>query len=122
MSPRSKRRLSPLEIKADRDALVAVKELRTYTAVNPAYSIQAASELEAAMLRAQEEEAHVVEAVKDARAASFTAEWALHNAILGIKRQVIAQYDPDADIVHVFRLKKKSERKRRVRQKEDTKG
>jgi hypothetical protein len=50
-----------------------------------------------------------------ARDATQAAEWALHHAILGVKRQVVAQYGPDSDAVQAIGLKKASDRKRPVR-------
>jgi len=44
---------------------------------------------------------------------SLSRWWgALHNAILGAKTQVLAQYGADSDAIQSLGLKKKSERKR----------
>jgi hypothetical protein len=47
----------------------------------------------------------------------YRAKARLHEAILGVKRQVMAQYDPDPDAIHALGLKKRSEKKRPARQK-----
>ena len=117
MTPRPNRRITPTEIEADRAALSAVKVLNGYTPINPAYSIQAVSELEMAMEQAQREEVRAMNALTAARDAAMAAEWNLHNAILGMNTQVIAQYGPDSDALHALGLKKKSERKRPARRK-----
>jgi hypothetical protein len=46
-----------------------------------------------------------------ARDDSTAAEWAFHNAILGAKDQVIAQFGDDSNEVQSLGLKKKSEYK-----------
>jgi hypothetical protein len=43
--------------------------------------------------------------------AARAAEWAFHNAMLGVKDQVIAQFGKDSNEVQALGLKKKSERK-----------
>ena len=51
-------------------------------------------------------------ALNTARDAAIRAERSFHNAILGAKDQVIAQYGADSDAVQSLGLKKKSDRKR----------
>ncbi len=63
--------------------------------------------MEAAQLAETQAEA----ALKAARDAANAKEWAFHNAILGAKKQVIAQFGVDADEVQAIGLKKKSEYK-----------
>lgn len=67
------------------------------------------------MARAQQAELRAQHTLAAARDAVFAAEWALHNAVLRTKAQVIAQYGPDSDAVESMGLKKKSDRKRPVR-------
>ena len=38
-------------------------------------------------------------ALAAARDATVAAEWALHDAMLGVKAQVLAQYGPDSDAI-----------------------
>jgi hypothetical protein len=42
-------------------------------------------------------------------------QWAFHNAIIGVKQQVVAQFGDDSDEAQAVGLKKKSERKKPVR-------
>jgi len=44
-----------------------------------------------------------------ARDDATAAEWAFHNAILGVKKQVIAQYGEDSNEMQSLGLTKKSE-------------
>jgi len=46
-----------------------------------------------------------------ARDNAAAAEWEFHNAMLGVKDQIIAQFGKDSNQVQAIGLKKKSERK-----------
>src|SRR5690242_15427797 len=115
MALNENRRLPQDEIQADRTALLAIRELRDYSPLNPTFSAEALASLDAALRRAQEEELRLRNALEAARDAATTAAWALHNGILGAKAQVIAQYGHDSNAVQALGLKKKSERKRPAR-------
>jgi hypothetical protein len=41
---------------------------------------------------------------------NVAAQWAFHNAMLGAKQQVLAQFDDDSDEAQALGLTKKSER------------
>jgi hypothetical protein len=109
------RRLPADEIKADREALLALHELRDYKPMNTTYGAEALAALEAALTQAQQEELRLQNALAAARDATTAAAWALHTGIQGAKAQVIAQYGPDSDAIHALGLKKKSERRRPAR-------
>jgi hypothetical protein len=64
---------------------------------------------------AQDAEVNAQNALDTARDAANAAEWDFHNALLGAKDQVIAQYGKDSDQIQALGLKKKSERKTPVR-------
>ena len=65
-----------------------------------------------AMTAAQTEEVKQEGLAAGARDTANAAEWAVHNFILGMKTQIIAQYGEDSDQVQAIGLKKKSERKK----------
>jgi hypothetical protein len=109
------RRLAQDDIQADRTALLAIRELREYSPHNPAISTETLISLEAALLRAQQEELRLRNNLDAARDTTTAAAWSLHNAILGAKAQVIAQYGYNSNAVQSLGLKKKSERRRPVR-------
>jgi hypothetical protein len=117
MAVHPNRRLTPAELEADRVTLIGAKELQTYTPLNQAYSVDAVSQLQAVMEQAQHEETRQTKALTISRDAAVAAEWARHDAILGIKTQAIAQYGADSDAIHTLGLKKKSERQRPTRRK-----
>jgi hypothetical protein len=115
MALNQNRRPSADRLEDDREALLALRELRDYKPVNPSYSAEALAALEEALTRAQHEELRLQNALAAARDAATAAAWALHNAVLGAKAQVIAQYGADSDAIQSLGLKKKSERKRPTR-------
>jgi hypothetical protein len=63
------------------------------------------------MRAAQEAETNAQNALDAARDAVAAAEWDFHNALLGVKDQVIAQFGADSDEIQALGLKKKSEHK-----------
>lgn len=108
----------PAEItKADRNALVAVNTMSDYTPFNQEFGADQLLRLEAAVAQAQQAEIRAQNVLAAARDATVAAEWALHNAVIGAKSQVIAQYGADSDQVQALGLKKKSERKHPARRK-----
>ena len=115
MAPRSTRRLSPDEIAADREALLALKNIGDYTPTNPAYSADALAALGDALERAEQTRLHAENMLDAARDQAMSAALALHEALLGVKVQVLAQYGPDSFEIQALGLKRKSERKRPAR-------
>jgi hypothetical protein len=112
MALNQSRRLRPDDLEADRAAVIAVQSFRDYQPINPAYSAELLAELGAARDRAQQTEIRAQQALAAARDAAAAAEWALHNAVLGARTQVLAQYGPDSNEAQAIGLKKKSDRKR----------
>jgi hypothetical protein len=55
------------------------------------------------------------QALATARDIACAAEWALHNAVLGARTQVRAQFGDDSNEVQAVGLKKASDRKRPAR-------
>ena len=90
MAKNQTKRLRPIQLQADHDALVAAQSFDDYQPANPAYSVEEIDARLAAMQAAQEAEVNAANALAAARDAAVAAEWALHNAILGLKEQVIA--------------------------------
>ena len=108
-------RLPAPVLDADRDALLALKDLSDFKPVNPAHSAESLSALEAALTRAEEAERRAQKALAAARDAATAAGWEFHNTLIGAKSMVIAQYGNDSAAVQAIGLKKRSERKRPVR-------
>lgn len=105
-------RIPPQTVQADIDAFVGLKGIIGYTPVNQDYSLDAVSRLHDALRKAQETEIHTQNAHAAARDAMDAIERDFHDAILGVKSQVKAQFGPDSDQVAALGLKKKSDRRR----------
>lgn len=106
------RRVSPNIIQADEEALIAVQNMPTYAPANPAYAMATLASHLDALEAARTAEINAQNALKAARDALTAAEWTFHNAMLGTKDQVVAQYSADSDEVAAMGLKKKSQHKR----------
>ncbi|MDZ4720028.1 MAG: hypothetical protein SH847_16375 [Roseiflexaceae bacterium] len=104
--------LAPDTLDADRAALLALRDLTDYTAVNPLYATESLISLAQAMDRALQATQRARKALAAARDAEIAATREFHNAIIGAKAAVIAQYGNDSPAVQAIGLKKKSERKR----------
>ena len=112
MAIHQNRKPSPEDMKSDRTALLAIRELRDYVPVNRAHSVEALTALEQALIQAEQEEQRLQNALATARDTAIAAAWELRNSILGAKAAVIAQYGADSNAVQTLGLKKKSDRRR----------
>jgi hypothetical protein len=115
MPPRPTRRLSPDAIEANRTALLALRNIRDYAPHNGVYSVDALTALETALREAEQARMQAQHALDAARDRVAAATLALHEALLGAKAQVLAQYGPDSYEVQAIGLKRKSDRKRPAR-------
>lgn len=105
----------PEDIAADREILINLQLLTDYNPANPAASIANLQELAAALDRAEEAEVVARRALALARERLVAAKAAFHEAILGAKIQVVAQFGDDSPALHAVGRKRKSERSRPVR-------
>ena len=117
MAKNETKRLRPIQLQADQDALTAIQNLGDYKPANPAYGAEKLGAALSAMQSAQQAEVNAANALASARDAAVAAEWDFHNAMLGVKEQVVAQYGDDSDAVQSLGLTKKSERKSPARKK-----
>ena len=104
-------RVRPDILTADQKAFQSLKTIGDYRPVNPAHVIEALDARYEALQAALEAERQAQEALTAARKAAVAAGWDFHDDMLGVKRQVVAQYGPDSDQVVLLGLKKKSDRK-----------
>jgi hypothetical protein len=111
------RRLKPSTIDDDKRAFSALQAMSTYRPINPDYAVDKITIQLNEMETARTIEAQAAAALNAIRDRMIAAEWAFHNAILGVKQQVIAQFGQDANEIQALGLKKKSERKSPTRQK-----
>lgn len=111
MANTQRSRVSPQVLQADMDAYLSLKAIAGYQSSNPAHSLGAIAELYDKLRASLETELHAHHAFAAARDASLAMQWEFHDAILGVKNQVKAQYGDDSDQVAALGLKKKSERR-----------
>jgi hypothetical protein len=115
MTFNQKRKPSPEDMKSDRAALLALRELDDYAPVNSALTTASLTAMEQALIQAEQEEQRLQNALVTARDTVAAAAWTLRHGILGAKAAVIAQYGPDSNAVQTLGLKKKSDRRRASR-------
>lgn len=114
-----KRKLTPKQIAADREALRALVQLGTYQSLNPAYSLEALLQVEATLQAAEEatgRERLVFAQGRQSFGQALQIErdtaWMLHEMMHVAKTQVVAQYGDDSYAVKAIGWVRKSERKR----------
>lgn len=112
MAKDQSKRLKPSDISSDTVTYDALKSVTGYTPVNTQLSVANIKTLYDAMILTQATETQAEAAFKTARDKANVAEWAFHNAILGSKDQVRAQFGKDSNEVQALGLKKTSEYKR----------
>src|SRR5262245_39120624 len=94
---------------------MALKNLADYTPSNATYSATVLAALGDRLAQAEQAKIRAQNALDVARDEANAAALALHDALLGAKAQVIAQYGPDSYEVQALGLKRKSDRKRPAR-------
>ncbi|MES2732083.1 MAG: hypothetical protein V4714_10055 [Bacteroidota bacterium] len=111
MAKNENKRINSNDLQSDNDSLITLEGLAGYQSAKADYSLANVQTIKAAMDASQKAEKKAADALKTARDVSTAAEWAYHNAILGVKQQVIAQFGDDSAEIQLFGLKKKSEYK-----------
>lgn len=105
----------PPTLAADHATVMAIQTLVDYQPVNPAYSTAQLLQLQSSVIQTEQAEKIAEVALAEAKAARAAASHQYHDAVLGARAHVVAQYGPDATAVALVGLKRKSERKRPVR-------
>ncbi|WP_395092696.1 hypothetical protein [Armatimonas sp.] len=109
------KRITPLQLQADRDTLSAVKALPDYAPRNPQFSVASG---DAAKLRSDNARERVLRAKAELAAAldeERDAGTGLHEIGIGTRDEVMVQYGSSSDEYASVGRKKRSERKRPVR-------
>jgi hypothetical protein len=109
MAKNETRRNSPQVISDDVDSFNALVGVDGYDPSNTDYTVAKVTAAKTAMETAQQAETQAEAAWKAARDAANAKEWAFHNAVLGAKKQVVAQFGDDSDESQAIGFKKKSE-------------
>jgi hypothetical protein len=117
MASNQTKSIKPDVLKADQATQDALEDMAGYKPSNSDYTVAKIKSLGDSVSSAQKAYTQKETAFKAARDRLVAAQWAFHNAILGAKDQVVAQYGKDSDQAQAVGLKKKSERKKPVRKK-----
>jgi small-conductance mechanosensitive channel len=117
MAKNQTRPVRPALLAADRDAFDALQGIENYAPANQAYTVANVKALRDRLDEAQREATQAQAEADAKRDAEVAAAWAFHNAMLGVKVQVNAQFGSDSDQVASLGMKKRSEYKRPVRRK-----
>ncbi|HEY5232098.1 MAG TPA: hypothetical protein VIK35_01005 [Verrucomicrobiae bacterium] len=97
-------------LKADTDALAALTAIGGYAPANAAFTLTKLNAASDALKLAADAFAQAEAGWQTARDANVAAQWTFHNAMLGAKQQVLAQFGDDSDEAQAVGLTKKSER------------
>jgi hypothetical protein len=111
MARNETRRIAPSVLQADHNAFAALKTLATYKPANDDFTVAKIQTAQEGLLAKSDIEAQRQADLDGARDDATAAEWAFHNAVLGAKDQVKAQFGADSNELQGLGLKKKSERK-----------
>jgi hypothetical protein len=104
-------RVRPAQLQEDRDAFAALKGITGYAPANPDFTVAKVQATQDNLVEKREVESQKEADWNTARDHSVAAEWAFHNAVLGAKDQVKAQFGADSNELQSLGLTKKSERK-----------
>lgn len=102
-------RIRPSLLQNDRDAFAALKGITGFTPANADFTVAKIQAAQDAMVAKRDTEAQKQAELDTARDEATAAEWAFHNAMLGGKDQVKAQFGADSNELQAVGLTKKSE-------------
>lgn len=103
-------RIKPATLQEDQDAFAALQNITGYTPANPKFTVVNVQAAADAMTVKRAAEAQQQAALDAARDDATSAEWDFHNAMLGVKEQVKAQFGGDSNEWQALGLTKKSEK------------
>ena len=109
MAKNETRRIPPALLNADREAFDALQGITNYAPANQAYKVEAIQAKRDRMEELRRLEVQALATASAARDAATAGEWDYHNAVLGAKTQVEAQFGPNSDQYASLGNKKKSD-------------
>ena len=118
MAKNQTRRITSAVLGADREAFDALQGIAGYAPANPAFKTEAVKAARDRMDDLQREATQAEAAASAKRDAATAAEWDFHNAMLGAKVQVEAQFGPDSEEFSSIGMKKRSDYKRPTRRRQ----
>jgi len=111
MAKRTTTRVTQRVLQLDQQIAKAVLGLKDYNPANKEFTSQKLQEALKQVEEASAAEHKAAEALAKAKEQASKIENAFHELVLGVKRQVLAQYGDDSDEITSLGMKKKSERK-----------
>lgn len=111
MGKNETKRLNPSILAEDLEIFAALKGIQGYAPANPAYTVAAITIIDNNRATAKETEVQTTATADAARDDHVGFQWDFHNAMLGAKNQVVAQFGLDSNEAQAMKLKKKSEYK-----------
>lgn len=120
MAKNQTRRMTSAVLGADREAFDALQGIAGYAPANQAYKTEAVKAARDRMDDLLRDATQAEAAAVAKRDAATAAEWEFHNAMLGAKVQVEAQFGPNSDEFASLGLKKKSDYKSPARRRQAT--
>jgi hypothetical protein len=117
MPANTNRRLTPALLNQDVDSYNGLKTIDGYSTKRANATPEALQQAYQTMLAQQQAETEKLAMYRAASDAARLAEWEFHNAVLAMKEVVKGQFGSDSNEAQSVGLKKKSDRKRPVRQK-----
>src|ERR1044072_1597011 len=120
MAKNQMRRITSGVLGGDGDAFDALQGSSTYAPSNQAYTTTAIKAVRDRLDDLLREATQAEAAATAKRDAANACEWEFHNAMLGAKVQVKAQFGPDSDEFASLGMKKKSDYKSPARRKQAT--
>ncbi len=120
MAKDQSKRVSSKDLSSDIIVIDALSGIAEYDPHNSQYSVATIQSLYTTMIAAHVVETRADAALHAARDKAVTAEWGFHNAVLGSKDEVKAQFGKDSNELQSLGLKKASEYKRPAQRKRST--
>jgi ABC-type Zn uptake system ZnuABC Zn-binding protein ZnuA len=117
MAKNQTRRIASALLSADREAFDALQGITNYAPANQTYKTENIKAIHDRMDELQREATQAAATAAAKEDALIASEWEFHNAVLGSKIQVTAQFGDNSDEVAAVGLKKKSEYKAPTRRK-----
>ena len=109
MADKETKRVPPKELAKDEKSLEALKDIGNYTPVDQKYLLVNIENVKEKLDVMHKLETQAEQAYKAARDNAALTEWEFHEAILGAKNQIRAQFGVNSNEVQAIGLKKKSE-------------
>ncbi len=107
-----RRRIKPAILESDKETLVGVISISTYKPTNPLFALDKVSALLADMESKQKAAIAARGAYESQLDLAHDAEQGFHEAILGVRKQVLAQFGDDSPETRLVGMKRRSDYKK----------